>query len=99
LREEVELPEGAEVRVRNAKKALVRRPGQEEVARRAGPDLVAAFLAGGPPLDRRALGEQLFQDLRRLKVDTDVVSYARFDGRVTYLIGSKPWEQDKPQVW
>lgn len=98
-REELELPEGVEVRVRDAKKELVILPGQKEVTRRAGPDIVAAFLAGGPPLERRALGEQMFQDLRRLKVDTDVVSYARFDGRVAYLIGSKPWEQDKSQVW
>lgn len=99
LREELELPEGAEVRVRTAKKALLLRPGQKEVVRRAAPDLVADFLAGGAPLDRRELGEQMLKDLKRLKVDTDVVSYARFDGRVTYLIGSKPWEQDKPQVW
>lgn len=98
-REETELPEGTEVQVRNAKKALVIRPGQKEVVRRADPDVVTSFLAGGPPLERRGLAEQLFQDLRRLKIDTDVVAYARFDGRVAYLIGSKPWEQEKSQVW
>ncbi len=99
VREEVELPAGAEVRVHTPKKALVRQPGQQEVVRRAGPDVVTDFLAGGAPLDRRQLGEQMLKDLRRLKVDPDVVSYARFDGRVSYLIGSKPWETDKPQVW
>lgn len=98
-RVELELPEGTEVRVRTAQKSLLARPGEKEVVERAGPDVIASFLAGGPPLDRRRLGEQMLQDLRRLKVDTDVVSYARFDGRVAYLIGSKPWEQDKPQVW
>lgn len=99
LRVELALPEGNEVRVRTSSKALVRRPGEKQVVRRAGPDVVADFLAGGAPLERRQLAEQMLKDLRLLKVDPDVVSYARFDGRVTYLIGSKPWEQDKPQVW
>lgn len=99
LREEVELPEGAEVRVHTPQKALIIQPGKKPIIRRAEPDLVADFLAGGAPLDRRELGEQMFKDLRRLKIDTDVVSYARFDGKVTYLIGSKPWEEDKSQLW
>lgn len=99
LREEVELPEGAELRVHTTKKALHQAPGQKEIVRRAGPDVVIGFLAGGAPLDRKQLGEHILQELRRLKVDTDVVTYARFDGRVCYVIGSKPWEQDKSQVW
>jgi hypothetical protein len=99
LRSERELPEGVEVRVWTKSKQLHRKPGQEDRVRKSPPDLVAAFLASGPPMERAGLTDSLVKQIQRLKVDTDVVSYARFDGRICYLIGSKPWETDKPQVW
>lgn len=37
--------------------------------------------------------------LKRLGVDTEVVSMGRLDGRVAYVIGAKPWETNKPQMW
>jgi hypothetical protein len=99
LRVERELPEGVHVRVWTAKKQLVRKPGAEDLVRRAPPDLMAAFLSAGGATDRALLTDALMKLIERMKVDTEVVSYARFDGRICYLIGSKPWETDKPQVW
>jgi hypothetical protein len=99
LRVELELPEGTDVRVQTPQRAQHTRPGQRPEAQRGAPDLLAAFVGGGPPAERRQVGEQMLKDLQRLQVDPSVVSYARFDGRVAYLIGSKPWEKDKPQVW
>lgn len=99
LRLERELPEGVYVRVWTGNKQLVRKPGQSDQTGRAPPDLMAAFLTAGPPADRAPTVDDWMKQVQALKVDTDVVSYARFDGRICYLIGSKPWETDKPQVW
>ena len=99
LRVERELPEGVDLRVWTKNKQLLRRPGAKDKTGRAPPDLVAAFLASGPPVERSQLTDAWLKQLEALKVDVDVVSYARFNGRICYLIGSKPWEQDKPQVW
>ncbi len=35
----------------------------------------------------------------RLKIDTSVVSLSRLDKRVAFVIGAKPWETNKPQLW
>jgi hypothetical protein len=99
LRIERELPEGVELRVWTKNKQLLRRAGAKDKLGKAPPDLVAAFLASGPPAERAQLTDALLKQVQALKVDTDVVSYARFNGRICYLIGSKPWEKDKPQVW
>lgn len=37
--------------------------------------------------------------LKRHGIDDDTVSMGRFDGRVAYIIGAKPWEATKPQLW
>lgn len=37
--------------------------------------------------------------LRALGIDESVVSLARLDKRVAYIIGAKPWEPKKPQLW
>jgi hypothetical protein len=99
LRVERELPEGVFVRVWTPKKQLVRKPGADDLIRRAPPDMMAAFLSAGGATERAALTDSLMKVLAKMKVDTEVVSYARFDGRICYLIGSKPWDKDKSQVW
>ena len=37
--------------------------------------------------------------LRTLHVDTGETTLARQDGRPAYVIGAKPWETDRPQLW
>jgi hypothetical protein len=99
LREEVELPEGTATRVHTPKMTLTRAADGKERKKRASPDLVAAILGCGPPVDRAAHTDKLVKLAERLKVDIEVVSYGRFDGRVAYVIGAKPWEEKKPQIW
>lgn len=98
-REELELDSGPEVRIRTTKQEVSLRPGEKPTVKKPEIDLVADFLGGGAPVERKEIAERLMVDLRQLNVDTSVVSFARVDGRVAYLIGSKPWESDKPQVW
>lgn len=98
-REELELDSGPEVRIRTTKQEMSVRPGEKPTVKKPEADLVVDFLGGGAPLERKEIAERLMADLRQLKIDTGVVSFARVDGRVAYLIGSKPWETDKPQVW
>jgi hypothetical protein len=37
--------------------------------------------------------------LRAHDIDENVVSLSRLDHRVAYVIGAKPWETNKPQLW
>ena len=104
MRNEVELPEGPRVHIVTGKRRIVQEQGKAQPAGRGRQSLltdpmVVHFLAAGPPIDRAPLTERLERDLKALKVDLDVVSYGRFDGRVAYIIGAKPWETDRPQVW
>jgi hypothetical protein len=39
------------------------------------------------------------QFLRAHDIDDNVVSLSRLDGRVAYVIGAKPWELNKSQLW
>jgi hypothetical protein len=66
---------------------------------KAAPDFLLDQVTSAPPLDPDRAVERFFHDMAAVGVNTEVVSFARFDGRIAYLIGSKPWENDKPQVW
>jgi hypothetical protein len=66
---------------------------------KAPPDFLLDQVTSSPPLDPDRAVDRFFRDMTAIGVNTEVVSFARFDGRVAYLIGSKPWENDKPQVW
>lgn len=99
LRRETDVPEGTRVEIRADDKMLVKTPGQPDKSQRAPVDLLFDQVTTAPPLDESQGVERLLRDLRTLGVNPEVVSFARFDGRVSYLIGSKPWELDKPQVW
>ena len=37
--------------------------------------------------------------LGRNGIDASVVALSRHDGRIAYVIGAKPWEGNKPQLW
>lgn len=98
-RREVDLPEGLRVEVRDGDKFLTKNPGQPDKAARAPIDLLHDALTTAPPLDDVRAVERLLKDMRALGINPEVVSFARFDGRVAYLIGSKPWEEGKAQLW
>ena len=97
----IEWGEGADadVTVRTEKGTLTRRPGAPEAVGKTFPSPLWDFLTIGAPLQRRDAAERLKAALQAIKVDIDIVSYARFDGHVNFLIGSKAFETDKPQVW
>jgi hypothetical protein len=75
------------------------RPGAAVVVGKRPNDLVVDFFTIGGALDRKVAVDRLEASAKALGVDLDVVSYARFDGRVNYLIGAKPHEQGKPTIW
>lgn len=59
-------------------------------------DLVTTFLGVAEPDPGGKVGVRFAE---RLGIDTEVVSLSRLDGRVAYIIGAKPWEATKPQLW
>lgn len=99
LRKESEVEAGTRVEIRVDDKVTVRAPGQPDQTKKAGVDLLVDWLAAGQPLDKERAADRLVRDAKAMGVNTDVVSLARFEGRVAYLIGAKPWETDKPSVW
>ncbi len=62
-------------------------------------DLLVDQITANPPLSDDQAVDRFMKDMKLIGVNPEVVSFARFDGRVAYLIGSKPWENDKPQIW
>lgn len=105
VRRETEQDGGVVVEVRADGKTITRTPQADpakaptEKTGKAGVDLLADMMVFQPPADAEIGADRLIAAFKGLGVNTEVVSYARFDGRVAYLIGSKPWETDKPQVW
>lgn len=59
-------------------------------------DLVLGFLL---PSKADPGGRRGTAFLKRHGIDTKTVTLARQGGRVAYVIGAKPWETDKPQLW
>lgn len=99
MRRESELPEGTRVELRVDDKQLVKQPGQADKGGKAATDLLFDFITVAPPLDADRAMERVLKGMKALGISPEVVSFARFDGRIAYLIGSKPWEVDKPQLW
>ncbi len=99
MRRESDLPDGTRVELRVDDKTVTRQAGQPDKAGKAAADLLFDLINAAPPLDPDRAVERLLRDLKLLGVNTEVVSFARFDGRIAYLVGSKPWELDKPQLW
>ena len=99
LREETVLPEGKRISVFTGEKSLSIKATGERKARRSGPNFFAHLVAGGGPNDKASLAERMMRDLEAYGVDTQKISHGRFDGRIAFVIGAKPFETNKPQVW
>jgi hypothetical protein len=73
-----------------------------QLGKKAGPpekvkaDLIMTFL-GTPEKDPGGKRGILF--LKRYEIDDEIVSLDRQNDRIAYVIGAKPWEDDKPQLW
>jgi outer membrane lipoprotein-sorting protein len=59
-------------------------------------DLIMTFLARSDPDPG---GRQGLLFLKRHKIDELEVSLSRQQKRISYVIGAKPWETEKPQLW
>jgi len=96
LRRELDVDGGAIVEVRADGKLVTRAPGKPDSSQKQGLDVLADMMTIQGDAD---MSGKLLASIKALGVNPEVVSFARFDGRVAYLIGSKPWEADKPQLW
>ena len=99
LRRELDTDGGTTVEVRADGRLLVKAPGKPDSTVKQGMDLLAELMTASAGHDTGAAAQKLLQGIKGLGINPEVVSYARFDGRVAYLVGSKPWETDKPQIW
>lgn len=59
-------------------------------------DLIVRFLGANAPDPG---GNNGIRFVERLGINAEVVSLSRLDRRVVYVIGAKPWETNKPQLW
>ena len=62
------------------------------------PNLFVALLLprGRSPEEMQA---RMLHTLQSVGIDTNVVSFGRFNQNAVYIIGALPWENTKPQVW
>ncbi len=99
LRRELDVGKQTILDIRLDGRLIVRQPNKPEQSLKSGLDLLADVMTATAGQEPAPAAQKLLAALKVVGVNTEVVSYARFDGRVAYLIGSKPWETDKPQVW
>lgn len=81
------------VGARQWRHALGEKAGRPDIIK---DDLFLTFL-GAAQSDPN--GQRAVSFAERLKIDTSVVSLSRLDRRVAFVIGAKPWEPNKPQIW
>ena len=96
---ELGLPGGRGVLVRTGEQTRVHAGNSDEEKRLILPQLISTFFTTSPPLSEDDAAKRLLAACVAIGVDTTVVSLARFDGRIAWLIGSKPWEENKSQIW
>ena len=99
LRRELDVDKGHTTEVRADGRLLSQTPGQPDKKSNAGVDLLAEIMTAMSSQDSGPAAQRLIGALKALGINTEVVSYSRFDGRVAFVVGSKPWETDKPQLW
>ena len=97
MRRETEGDDGVIVEIRADGRTVTKTPGQPDKTGKAGVDVLVDLLA--PLAPASASGDQMLASLKALGINTEVTSFARFDGRVAILVGSKPWQTDQPQAW
>jgi hypothetical protein len=99
MRHETHHDEGLALEVRTQKKTRLVRPDGSTKILTTRPNFFSDFFTLGGTLEQEQARERLYKAMVHMKVDPEVVSLARFDGRVAWLIGSKPWEEGKSQLW
>ncbi|MGF1510985.1 MAG: hypothetical protein ACFB9M_15940 [Myxococcota bacterium] len=72
------------------------RAGQTAQPRRTRPNLFQTFIVHNR---RDPSGQVGLLFLQAYGIDPSIVSLHRQDRRPVYIIGAKPWEPDKPQLW
>lgn len=70
--------------------------GAPSPATRAKDDLLLSLVL---PRAKDSGAKRALAFLKKLGIDPEQVSMGRFDGRTAYVIGAKPWEANKPQLW
>lgn len=96
----IETPRGGDVDVKIVTKSQTEQKiGGSQTKKKTRRDVFTDFMTIGASIDRRPATDRMMAALKAMGVNADVVSYGRFDGRVAYVIGSKSFETDKPQVW
>lgn len=99
VRRELDNDKGMTAEIRADGKLLTRVTGQADKTSKAGIDVLAEVMTVSSSQDETPAAQRLIAQLKGLGINTEVTSYSRFDGRVAYIVGSKPWETDKAQVW
>lgn len=99
LRRELDVGKGMTTEVRVDGRLLVREPDKAERSSKSGLDLLADMMTAQSSLEAGPAAQRLIAAAKGIGVNPEVVAYSRFDGRIAYLVGSKPWETDKPQLW
>lgn len=102
------------LRAGRALRLEIRKPGGTEVELLVGRDLYRIVPGGVPSPERRRADPffELLGDVRRdprgqrglallarMGIDPEVVTLTRFDGRPVFVIGARPGELDRPQLW
>jgi hypothetical protein len=99
MRRDVETATGTQTEIRLDDKLITRTNSGADKNSKAAIDPFFLAITTAPPLDDSRGAERLSKALKAYGGNPEMVSLARFDGRVAWLIGSKPWEADKPQLW
>lgn len=49
--------------------------------------------------DAEEQGARMLEALEAVGIDSNVVTLGRYPGGVAYVVGARPWENDRPQLW
>ncbi len=99
VRRELETDKGRTTEVRADGRLLTQSTGQADKTTKTGLDVLAEIMTVSSSTEEGKAAQRLIAALKSAGINTEVTAYGRFDGRVAYLVGSKPWETDKPQLW
>jgi hypothetical protein len=92
-RQEIRGVDGTTVVLTLGQKRWVFKEGERPQGVKTKPSLVTSFLARTDgKLEGRAF-------LSAYGIDSEVVSLSRIDKQIAFVIGAKPWEPDKAQLW
>lgn len=92
LRTERALDAGDRLVVINRKKTKVVEPGKSQQVKKTRPDMFYSFFTVGEETTTANAVVRAKKAIEAAKINTDIVSFARFDGRVAYVVGCQPWE-------